>query len=288
MFVPFSTPAHTHAHSPNRSLYVLLPRARYRFLRLRSAAGPPACLARSPCLCARNRRCAPPRGRSPPTARAVSRPARPKGGPNRPQDQERGKVQWESQPTREFRRAPGATQPSSRFYRDPCDRSRWRSRRRCVTIFIVVPGNDFFLLLTFGCACLCPSGYLSTSPSRSTLAWPATIVLRIEHLLLVVLGRSGPRRLLAHIPDPVPANRSPPDHSPRVLSHDPAVQCNPEGGRRTRRAHRSRFFVYPFVDRLGKYFSSVFAIAFVDRKSRSSRMEVPSSPTCSPFCVRRR
>jgi len=148
--------------------------------------------------------------------------------------------------------------------------------------------RERFFLLTFGCACLCPPGYLSTSPSCSTLAWPAAIVLRIEHLLLVVLGRSGPRRPLAHIPDPVPANRSPPDHSPRVLSHDPVVQCNPEGGRRTRRAHRSRFFVYPFVDRLGKYSSSVFAIPFVDRKSRSSRMEVPSSPTCSPFCVRRR
>ena len=95
-------------------------------------------------------------------------------------------------------------------------------------------------------------GILSTSTSHSPLAWPATVVLHIENLHLVIFGCSSTRRPLAHNTDPIPANRNPPDDSPRVLSHDPAVQCSSQSGRRTRFAHRGSFFLHPFAGRLGR------------------------------------
>lgn len=91
-----------------------------------------------------------------------------------------------------------------------------------------------------------------SSRSRSTLARPTTFILHIEDLIVVVLERSCARRPLALITSPIPANRSPPDRSPRVFSHDPAVQCNPEGGREQRLARGGRFFLYAFADCLGK------------------------------------
>jgi len=95
------------------------------------------------------------------------------------------------------------------------------------------------------------AGTLSITFSRSTLARPATCVLRVEHLLHNVLGRAGSRRPFTSVTERIPTNRSSAHHSPRVLPHDPIMQCNPESGRRTRLTCYSGFFIYLIAERLG-------------------------------------
>jgi hypothetical protein len=123
-----------------------------------------------------------------------------------------------------------------------------------VGTWIVYPIPSIFLICVFFLSIKLhlPGVPYRPRPSHSPLAWPPTVVFRIEDILCVVFGRSSPRRPLAHNTGPIPANRSPPDDSPRVLSHDFAVQYSSPSGRRTRLAHRGSFFLHPIAGRLGK------------------------------------
>jgi hypothetical protein len=91
----------------------------------------------------------------------------------------------------------------------------------------------------------------SISFSRSTLARPATCILRVKHVIHDVPRRTCARRPLANATEPIPTHRSSADHSPCVLSFDSVMQCSPESGRRTRLTCRSSVFIYPVVVRLG-------------------------------------
>lgn len=128
---------------------------------------------------------------------------------------------------------------------------------------------------------------LSITFSRSTVAWLATCVLHFEHFLHIFLRRTGARRPLASVTEPIPIHRSFADRSPCVLPHDPIMQCNPESSRRTRLTCYSSLFIYPTVDRMGTC-EHISPSAFANREFRSWQTGVPSSLIYSPLCVRRR